>query len=642
MTLLTILLIVVGIGITLIILTEAYWATLTAMFPEQLRSQEVVWVPTKDLWELRMCRYRQGRTNGEPILFVHGANTNQHNFTLPEGACLVDYLAGKGYDCWTLDLRGCKSSRPPFERRHVDATMNDMLLHDIPAALNHIRKETGYGRVHYVGHSLGGMLLYAYALRFGTDHLASGTTLGTPVGFQHVRGRFGLVFLPLIRFFPELCGAAARGAVPFAMLFRTAFGVFPVNARNLHPKLDTPQVYNLVENPLPKVLRELSFFIRSKTWRMDGDRLNMDERLPELDLPLLAIFAQNDPLIPLDDAKAFVDRIAATDKKILICGKEHGCDADYGHCDLAFGRNGVKDICQPVHNWIAAHPVEERVRIVDHQEDTAPPEDYVSPLDTIERASILAGASYAHITDGGSADVSLEKEPQADLRDAAIADATPAIPTDAPPEAPAKKPATPRKKPAAKKKAVAAKKKAATAKKTVKPRTRNPKIESLDQARMPKNRDDAAEIEKPAAPAPETSDQIVALEKKPIAKKKRAVKKKSVAKKKTTKPAASLESLDDAKIPDLRDAALEDATPATPSLGTHDLLEPMAKKKPAARKKAASGKKSAAKKKPVAKKKVPAAKGLESKTKPSNSTRSAILSAAADLAGLDDPKKGKK
>jgi hypothetical protein len=73
-------------------LLVGYLGLLATLFPEKLRTREVGTVVTPDLWQLRICRFRRGRTEGEPVLLVHGMCANHHNFTEPEGACLVDYL----------------------------------------------------------------------------------------------------------------------------------------------------------------------------------------------------------------------------------------------------------------------------------------------------------------------------------------------------------------------------------------------------------------------------------------------------------------------------------------------------------------------------------------------------------------------
>ena len=77
-----------------------------------------------------------------------------------------------------------------------DPTVDDYVLLDIPAALDYIRKTTGFSQVHWVGHSMGGMLLYAYDALFDGGAVASGITLGSPIGFQNVKFHRPMEFSP--------------------------------------------------------------------------------------------------------------------------------------------------------------------------------------------------------------------------------------------------------------------------------------------------------------------------------------------------------------------------------------------------------------------------------------------------------------
>lgn len=376
-------------------LAIAYWTLLTALYPERLRTKEIYTVVTGDLWKLRLCRYRKGRAAGEPVLLVHGSQANHHNFTSPAGGCLIDYLVERGYDCWAIDLRGCRSSTPPFGRSAHDVTMDEYLLYDMPATLEHIAKTTGFARVHWIGHSMGGMLLYAYAQKFGDAQIASGTTLGAPIGFDGVNKQVPADLAPLLRHGRSFVGAWVRGIIPFCVLLGYSGPLFPINFRNRPAKMGTAHFFNMIEDPLPKVLGELGFCLNRKIWRMDNDQLDVKAGLATLKFPLLAIYGNRDPFIPIEQARAFMGRLATEDKQLLVCSKECGCKFDYDHCDLAFGAEGAKEVFEPIARWIAAHPCGEQ--ILHSPSDGA--DAVVRPLGGIEREGILSGGSYAHLHD---------------------------------------------------------------------------------------------------------------------------------------------------------------------------------------------------------------------------------------------------
>ncbi|MBX3177789.1 MAG: alpha/beta fold hydrolase [Candidatus Hydrogenedentes bacterium] len=386
----------IGVAAVAILLALAgiYRATLEDIYKERLSTDEAYLVTTKDLWQIRMCRYRKGRTNGQPVLLVHGAIVNQHTFTSPRGGSLVDYLVERGYDCWTVDLRGARSSIPPFERHRNQVTFDDYLNDDIPTAIQFIKQETGYARVHYCGQSMGGMLLYAYVLKYGAGDIASAVTLGAPIGFDGVRIRLSGLLIGLVRVYPPLFGSVARALIPLVRAFRLTMPYFPMNARNLAKGLTSYYLYNMLEDPLPGVLRQLAGWVNTPGWKMDGGALDVQAGLASLDLPLFAIFAPLDPFVPAARAQAFFDALPGADKRMLLCAKERGFKHDYNHCELAFGEDGAREIFGPIARWFETHTIREHLPIAVDEVAT----DYQTPLQAGERAEILSGESFAHLS----------------------------------------------------------------------------------------------------------------------------------------------------------------------------------------------------------------------------------------------------
>jgi len=241
------------VAFIIVALAVAWSRLLAALYPEKVRTNEVAYITTSDGWKLRLCRYRKEHSSGEPVLLVHGLNANQNNFTSPADACLVDYLSGQGYDCWTIDLRGTRSSQPAEGQGRSTVEVEDFVWRDLPAAIEHIQKTTGYAKLHYVGHSLGGLLLYAYAQALGTDKIASGTALGAPTQFTAAK-----LFLPgCLKFMalhcPWLAGEMLRCALPFARLAGIGTSALPVNIANLPASMDLASIYPILDDPAPRV-----------------------------------------------------------------------------------------------------------------------------------------------------------------------------------------------------------------------------------------------------------------------------------------------------------------------------------------------------------------------------------------------------
>lgn len=348
------LLVLVFLPVALIVV---YWTTISFLFAEEVRADEVHMVTTGDGWQIRLCRYRPAEQEGEPVFLCHGAMGNQFNFTSPQGDSLVDCLVEEGYDCWAIDLRGDRSSEAPAGRSRYTACVDEFLLEDIPAAIDYIREKTGHSQVHWVGHSLGGMLLYAYELAHGLENVASATTLGSPPGFDGVHIAHPRRLLKLLDAVPGVVECLARAFSIFLPLLKPKLSFAPINWENMHPNAGAATFFNLIEILPPKVAEELASWAAHGEWRMKNGEIDVLEGLKNLQMPLFAIYGQADPVVPIKRARAFFEALPAKDKQILVLSKVNGHSADYNHVDLTFARNGREEVYRPIAQWLDAHPV---------------------------------------------------------------------------------------------------------------------------------------------------------------------------------------------------------------------------------------------------------------------------------------------
>ena len=98
------------------------------------------------------------------ILCVHGATyPASTSFDLAlAGVSWMDYMAGRGFDVWSLDLVGYgRSTRPPADRG--PASRGEAAVADIGAALAHIRQARGVAKCGLVGWSWGTALVARFA-----------------------------------------------------------------------------------------------------------------------------------------------------------------------------------------------------------------------------------------------------------------------------------------------------------------------------------------------------------------------------------------------------------------------------------------------------------------------------------------------
>ncbi len=121
---------------------------------------EVFEVEAEDGAVMRGNRYP--RPGSRAVVAGHGLASTNYEFDLPlAGFNLAEKLYAMGYEVWTVNWRG--SGHPPAASGardwHHSGDYPGAL--DLPAILAAVESETGK-RPFYMGHSFGGMTLYAY------------------------------------------------------------------------------------------------------------------------------------------------------------------------------------------------------------------------------------------------------------------------------------------------------------------------------------------------------------------------------------------------------------------------------------------------------------------------------------------------
>ncbi|KAJ1260020.1 hypothetical protein BS78_10G200100 [Paspalum vaginatum] len=111
-----------------------------------------------------------GNSTGDtrtPVLLFHGLLVDGFCWVLSNPKQSLGFiLADGGYDVWIANCRGTKSSRrhislSPEDPAFWDWTWDELAAYDLPAVLRFVYNKTGGKKVHYVGHSLGTLIILA-------------------------------------------------------------------------------------------------------------------------------------------------------------------------------------------------------------------------------------------------------------------------------------------------------------------------------------------------------------------------------------------------------------------------------------------------------------------------------------------------
>lgn len=321
-------------------------------------------IETGDGWKLAVYRYPH-RTKSHPVLLIHGLGTNRFDVDFPDPHySLAKYLHKKGFDTWIVELRGAGLSRKKDWKARAltylktDWTFDDYVHKDLPVAVRHIQEKTGHKKLHWVGHSLGGTLVYAAIEALGNGVCASGVTLGAAMGAV---GKVGLVkFLlkvdPLVRRMPCVpMKRLAQAGLPLARWLAPLEDNFFYAADNIDLSVIEKGLEVAVENVSSALFLQLHDWYKHNHFRSRDHSFSYRRHLKDIHAPFLVIAGSVDGLTAYPDVHCAFREIGSKDKSFRVFSRETGCRTEYGHMDLVLGRNAPREVFPAIADWLKQH-----------------------------------------------------------------------------------------------------------------------------------------------------------------------------------------------------------------------------------------------------------------------------------------------
>ena len=343
--------------LVLLVVARMYFVLLHHLYHEVDASDEMHFVTTEDGARLALYRYRpRGEvTRQEPVFFCHGLGASKYNFDFDDTYSWARRFAEAGFDVWIVDLRGAGLSTSP---KRWNWCFDDYARYDVPAAIAHIRLRTGAEQVHWVGHSMGGMLLYAYLGVGGGKDVRSGVALGSPVRFSTTQGyEHGLRASWLLRYIPYV---PIRTAIHLMIPLLPFLGRSSVLRSQLNPE-NTDLVYirkvayNAVHHLPPALLRQFTDWVRHDCFRSCDKETDYQAALTTVDTPVFILSGAGDQLVRPENAKYAYDLMPTAYSRYVEVGRASGFGHDYGHIDLVFGRDADREVLPLVLEWTITH-----------------------------------------------------------------------------------------------------------------------------------------------------------------------------------------------------------------------------------------------------------------------------------------------
>ena len=353
---------------------------------------QTYYTETADGWNLQVDRFEpdQPDLSANPVILCHGLSYNNRFWDLTEKVSLARYLAASGYDVWSVSLRGAGLSDQPlasvgrkvlagsiptkfFTEAHKHKlgsaafsgySVDDHINYDVPAVISLVKAKTAAKRVHWVGHSMGGMIMFAY---LATQPQEAARNVDT----------FVAVSVPMVMFHPlnkamqlQLDNAAALKAGN--AFVSTSYDAFvakvlgklapPTISETLFLNRDNvdDSVLRLLaqwgqESISPGQLDQLFAMAAQESFYSRDRKTNYTSMLDRVTTPTFFLVGQLDNMATVGAVKFAYRQVSSQDKSYRLFGRINKNLADYGHDDIVIGKHAKQEVYPAISNWLKTH-----------------------------------------------------------------------------------------------------------------------------------------------------------------------------------------------------------------------------------------------------------------------------------------------
>ena len=254
-----------------------------------------------------------------------------------------------------------------LQRRFADLKMFDWsvdqhIQYDVPAALRFVREQTKSGKVHWIGHSMGGMIMFAYLGRNPektTQELRSFVAIAVPMVMLHPLNDPLSTLLrqeKALKIGSWIVGSSAPatlGAIfgdldlPKDRLFYNSDNVDDSVLRALFQKAE--------EEISPRQWKQLFDMMRSERFRSLDKKIDYTEALSSVKVPTYMLVGTVDNLSAPGDVRHVYRQLTVPDKQFRLFGHINSHRNNYGHNDIIIGRHSAEEVYPTILRWLRKH-----------------------------------------------------------------------------------------------------------------------------------------------------------------------------------------------------------------------------------------------------------------------------------------------
>lgn len=288
---------------------------------------------------------------------------------------LPRYLFKAGYDVWTFDLRGHGKSTVPLSSDGW--SLSTYVFYDAVNVIKFVLNRTGPSKLHWIGHSMGGMIGLALSCYRATSSLISSVTaVASSIYFQHsiywwflnlspaypiavCSGWLDLsLFFCCTGWFLPICGCGEMvastqntGYQRLNDMLHNSFGKEPMGVVN---ELKTGFSSCGLILKVPKDCADIADVNDNNTTNTDSSVFILRDLIGKHPVPICLVYGLEDSQIAACDVEEFAEEVKGNMKSnginpeefltIKAVGKMAGTEFPYNHYDLISGQSAHRDV----------------------------------------------------------------------------------------------------------------------------------------------------------------------------------------------------------------------------------------------------------------------------------------------------------
>src|SRR3989338_576611 len=299
--------------------------------------------------ELKQC-HPPKRLNKKrnPVVLIPGYGMNSFIFGYhPRGLSMEDYLTERGFEVWSINLRGQGGSQNESGSDRI--SLKDLGVVDLGVALKSIvhlsKSETG--KVDLIGCSLGGTFAFIHTALVRPNPVGALVAMGAPLRWEKVHPLLKIVFAS-----PRLVGM-----IPIAKTKEILKPFLPCALRSSFLKLyihkeivdlkNIDLLLETVEDPNRFLNRELAEWLQRKDILIGNT--NVTTAFGKVKNPLLCVIANSDGIVPPMTALSAEEMSGARIKETLVVGTDK---LRFAHADLFVSNHSHEMVFRPIADWL--------------------------------------------------------------------------------------------------------------------------------------------------------------------------------------------------------------------------------------------------------------------------------------------------